>query len=101
MANFRYDPLEDTRDYDAEARELIKDLSDGKKYALYEIVIEKQKRANNPVRDKELNAVKRAIESDRWLDKDRLARIFRGYRSSMAANARPEDGFTKPAKKKV
>ena len=59
------------------------------------------KRSQSDTRDKELTAVKKAIEGTRAIDKERLKRLYEGYRSSMAAGARPQDGFTKPAKKKV
>lgn len=92
---------EDNRKYDEEAKNLIKGLGTQRQYELYDIVLKKQKYSNSPVRDLELAAVVRAIESTRGIDQSRLLKIKTGFKSSMAANARPQDGFTKPAKKKV
>ena len=94
-------PQEDNRKYDEEARNLIRTLGFEKQYELYDIVLKKQKWSNSPTRDLELVAVARAIEGTRGIDQSRLLRIKTGFKSSMAANANPRDGFTKPAKKKV
>ena len=48
-----------------------------------------------------LAAVVKAIESARDVDSFRLTKIKTGYKSDMAANANPRDGYTKPAKKKA
>ena len=97
----KYAPQEDNRKYDEEARNLIRPLGFGKQYELYDIVLKKQKWSNSPTRDLELAAVARAIENTRGIDQARLLKIKTGFKSSMAANANPRDGFTKPAKKKV
>ena len=97
----KYIPQEDNRKYDDEARNLIRPLSTERKYELYEIVLKKQKWSNSPTRDLELAAVVKAIESANGVDSFRLDKIKNGYRSEMAATARPKDGFTKPAKKKA
>ena len=97
----KYAPQEDNRKYDEEARNLIRPLGFGKQYELYDIVLKKQKWSNSPTRDLELAAVAKAIEGTRGIDEHRLSRIKNGFKSDMAANARPQDGFTKPAKKKA
>ena len=97
----KYAPQEDNRKYDEEARNLIRALGTERKYELYDIVLKKQKWSNSPTRDLELAAVVKAIESTREIDEHRLSRIKNGFKSDMAATARPKDGFTKPAKKKV
>ena len=97
----KYIPQEDNRKYDEEARNLIRPLGTERKYELYEIVLKKQKWSNSPTRDLELAAVVKAIESANGVDSFRLDKIKNGYRSEMAATARPKDGFTKPAKKKA
>ena len=97
----KYTPQEDNRKYDEEANNLIRTLSDERKYELYDIVLKKQKWSNSPTRDLELAAVVKAIESARDVDSFRLTKIKTGYKSDMAANANPRDGYTKPAKKKA
>ena len=91
----------DDRNYKLEAENMIRPLGFSQLYQLYQIVVEKLKRSQSETRDKELEAVKKAIECTRAIDKERLKRLYEGYRSSMAAGARPQDGFTKPAKKKA
>mgnify|MGYP003644636409 FL=1 len=97
----KYAPQEDNRKYDEEARNLIRTLGFERQYELYDIVLKKQKWSNSSTRDLELVAVAKAIESTRGIDEHRLSRIKNGFKSDMAANARPQDGFTKPAKKKA
>ena len=97
----KYIPQEDNRKYDEEARNLIRPLGTERKYELYDIVLKKQKWSNSPTRDLELAAVVKAIESARDVDSFRLTKIKTGYKSDMAANANPRDGYTKPAKKKA
>ena len=91
----------DARNYKLEAENMIRALGFSELYKLYEIVVNKLKQSQSATRDKELEAVKKAIESTRNIDRERLKRLYQGYRSSMAADARPQDGFTKPAKKKA
>jgi|TARA_B110000240_G_scaffold105569_1_gene119075 hypothetical protein len=91
----------DDRNYKLEAENMVRPLGFSELYKLYEIVVAQMKRSQSDTRDKELTAVKKAIEGTRAIDKERLKRLYEGYRSSMAAGARPQDGFTKPAKKKV
>jgi hypothetical protein len=97
----KYAPQEDNRKYDEEARNLIRSLSAEQKYELYDIVLKKQKWSNSSTRDLELVAVVKAIESARDVDSFRLNKIKTGYKSDMAANANPRDGFSKPNKKKA
>jgi hypothetical protein len=77
----------DERNYDREARDLVKGLSEGEKYKLYEIVLNQQQKAQSESREHELVAVRRVLESDRYLDKNRLKTMSRGYKSSMAQEA--------------
>ena len=97
----KYLPPEDSRNYNEEARNLIRTLGFERQYELYDIVLKKQKWSNSSTRDLELAAVARAIESTRGIDTCRLTKIKTGFKSEMAATARPKDGYTKPAKKKV
>ena len=97
----KYLPKEDNRKYDEEARNLIRTLGFERQYELYDIVLKKQKWSNSSTRDLELVAVAKAIEGTRGIDTHRLTKIKTGFKSEMAATARPKDGFTKPAKKKV
>jgi len=100
MVKVKYEePTE--RNFEQEAMELLSNLRGNQFYEMYEIVSEKLKRFNSPIRDQELKAVKVAIEKTKGIDQFRLKRIWEGYRSEMARTARPKDGFTKPAKKKV
>ena len=93
--------FEDFRNYKKEAQELINGLDSGKLYALYEIVINKQKKSQSDERRKELVAVQEAIDNVTRLDKARLRTIREGYKSSMAQDARATDGNTRPNRKKV
>tara|TARA_B110000046_G_scaffold63373_1_gene70846 strand:+ start:186 stop:482 length:297 start_codon:yes stop_codon:yes gene_type:complete len=97
----KYLPPEDSRNYNEEARNLIRTLGFERQYELYDIVLKKQKWSNSSTRDLELAAVARAIESTRGIDTHRLTKIKTGFKSEMAATARPKDGYTKPNKKKV
>lgn len=92
---------EDFRNYDKEAREMISELRGNELYRMYEIVINQLQRSNSETRDKELAAVKKAIEGVPSIDKARLVQMVKGYRSSMAHNARAKDGNTRPNRKKV
>ena len=91
----------DYRNYDKEARELVKGLSPEQMYELYDIVLTQQKRAQPNERRKELKAVERAIVTHPRLQPDRLRSIRRGYQSEMAATARISDGSSRPSPKKV
>lgn len=90
----------DYRNYDAEATELLKEVKGNQIYSLYEIVTNQLQRSSSDARRKELEAVKKAIETSKNVDVDRLAQIVRGYRTSMAADARASDGNTRIQRKK-
>lgn len=89
------------RNFIAEAKDLIKGLKFGQLYDLYEIVSNNLKRSNSSERDKELFAVKQVIEQVKGIDEFRLASIWNGYKSEMAATAKPKDGEKKVNRKKV
>ena len=97
----KWKETEDVRDYDSEARNLIRPLSNSQCYDLYDIVLKKIKMSNSVRRDKELNAVKKAIENLSNIDRYRLKAIMTGYKGSMAQDARPKDGQTDVNRKKV
>ena len=98
--NYRYEEKQDDRNYDLEAKNLIKDLRGNDLYNMYQIVSDQLKRSNSETRDKELNAVKRAIEKTRNIDRSRLNGIENGYKSDMARTANAKDGNTRVIKKK-
>ena len=77
----------DDRNYDKEARDLIKNLSDQELYKLYEIVLGQKQRRNSRERDNELFAVQKAIETKKGVDYARLKNLQHGYKSSMAQEA--------------
>lgn len=89
------------RNYDKEAREMLKSLSTPDKYRMYEIVLSQQTRARNEERDLELAAVRKLIESDRTLDKYRLKKIAAGE-TGMSADISGHDliANNKPKRKK-
>lgn len=93
--------VEDFRNYDKEAQELIKKLSPGELYELMEIVVQQLQRSCSDTRRKELEAVRKAIGSRPELDKPRLMKIIKGYNSSMAYEARAKDGNSRPNRKKA
>lgn len=63
------------RNYDREAKEMIKPLGSNQKYELYEIVLTQLQRRNSDDRMMELQAVQVAIERDKSLDKTRLHKM--------------------------
>lgn len=67
-----------TRNYDKEAKQLIKELNKNQKYELFEIVLQQLQRRSSDDRTRELEAVKHAIEMDRSLDKTRLKKMITG-----------------------
>jgi hypothetical protein len=87
------------RDYTAEARELIRRLSNNELYDMHLMVINMQQRSQSDSRRKELEAVQKAIEGNRKLDEHRLKANVRGYRSTMAQDAKATDGNTTIHKK--
>ena len=90
----------DTRNYDAEARNLLKEVKGDQIYSLYELVTDELKKSASDERRKELEAVKKAIQKTPNIDRPRLKKVTVGYRSSMAADARAVDGNTKIQRKK-
>ena len=89
------------RNYDKEAREMLRQLNQQEKYKMYEIVLNQQTRSRNEDRDLELAAVRTVIESDKSLDKYRLKKIERGE-TGMSADISNHDlvANNKPKKKK-
>jgi len=73
------------RNYDREAKELVKGLNANQKYDLFEIVLQQLNRRNSDDRDRELHAVKHVIEMDRGLDRTRLKKMQTGD-TGMAAD---------------
>jgi hypothetical protein len=99
--NYRGTEHEDNRNYAAEARNLVAGLKGDQLYEMYKIVNSQLQRGNSETRDKELKAVKSAIEKVNGIDRHRLKHIITGYKSSMADGANPRDGHSKPNKKKA
>ena len=77
----------DNRNYDKEAYEMIRKLSDAELYKLYEIVLEQKQKRNGQERDNELFGVQKAIETKKGVDYSRLNSLKNGYKSSMAQEA--------------
>ena len=92
--------LRDNRNYIGEAKAMMKGLSDGDLYRLYDIVTNQLQRSNSRERDKELKAVQKVIEGIKHLDEFKLQRLREGY-GSMASNARAKDGNTEKHKRRV
>ena len=90
----------DDRNYLKEARELIKPLTTGQTYEMYEVVLNKLQRYQSETRQRELEAVKKAIEQTKGLDASRIHKIRKGY-GEMAQNANAKDGNTQKWKKKT
>ena len=101
MSKWKYDEKSDSRNYDQEARELLRPLRTGQMYELYEIVNKQLQKSVGPSREKELRAVKKAIEFDSSTDRARLSFILNGYKSEMAQNGHPKDGKASIHKKKA
>lgn len=74
----------DDRNYEREARDLVKGLGQNEKYSLYKIVVDKLREYQTDVREQELRAVKAVLDRDKSLDRYRLQSVERGLRSSMA-----------------
>jgi len=90
----------DDRNYLKEARELIKPLTISQTYEMYEVVLNKLQLYQSETRQRELEAVKKAIEETKGLDASRIHKIRKGY-GEMAQNARAKDGNTQKWKKKT
>ena len=98
-SKWRYEEKIENRNYDQEARELIKPLSLSQQYELYGIAHKQTQRSCSEKRMKELVAVKKAIEKSPMIDKYRLEFILNGYKTEMAAQGKPKDGAKKPWRK--
>jgi hypothetical protein len=91
----------DNRNYDAEARQLIKPLTRSQCHDLYEqLVIKLQRTPQGSVKEQEILAVKRAIETRKDVDQVTLHKLRQGY-GSMAHDARAKDGNTEKHRKRV
>ena len=101
MSKWKYNENTDNRNYDSEAKELLKTLRESQIYEMYGIVNKQLQKSVSPVREKELNAVRRAIEVYPGIDKSKLSFILHGYKSEMAQNGHPKDGVKSTYKKKV
>ena len=92
---------QDERNYDLEAKHLLKGLKMNQLYELYEICCGKSKAGQlSEKREKEVHAVMKAIEKVRDIDREKLSRMKKG-RSEMAEDAREKDGRTTVNRKKV
>ena len=101
MSKWKYSEKNENRNYDLEAKELLKTLRDSQLYEMYGIVNKQLQRSVSPVREKELNAVRKAIESYPGIDKSKLSFVLHGYKSEMAQKGHPKDGVKSTYKKKV
>jgi hypothetical protein len=101
MSKFNKDDVNPNRDYNSEARDLIKGLSSGELVSLYEIVVEKLKFSQTPSRQAELRAVKKVIEAQPNLDRPRMEKALKGYGSKMAQYANPKHGNARKSSKKA
>jgi len=90
----------DDRNYLKEARELIRELTTNQTYEMYEIVLNKLQRYQTETRQRELEALKKAIEQTKGLDSSRIHRMRKGY-GEMASGAKAKDGNTQKWKKKT
>lgn len=93
--------FQDFRNYDQEAKELIRRLTKGQQYELLEVVIQQQQLRCSDTRRKELVAVETAIKNNRELDFYRVKRIVEGPKTEMSRTALAKDGQTTVNRKKV
>ena len=89
------------RNFDKEATDLLKGLSEKQLYQLFEIVIKEQRHHCSEERRMELSAVKKAIRKSPLVEGYRFERIINGYQSAMARDGNPKDGQYTPIKKKA
>jgi len=89
------------RNFDKEAFELLKGLSERQLYQLFEIVVTEMKHQCSEERTMELVAVRKAIRKSPLVQGYRFDRIINGYQSEMARTGRPKDGQFTPYKKKT
>ena len=92
MSKWKYSDKLDTRDYNQEATNMVRPLVEHELYELYGIVIKKLGQAQSIERDKELKAVKLAIENIRGINTHKLNFMVNGYKSDMARMGKPRDG---------
>ncbi len=90
----------DDRNYIKEAREMVKGLTTGQTYELYELVLNKLQRYQSDVRQRELEAIQKVIEQHKGLDSSRIHKMKKGY-GEMASSAKAKDGNTQKWKKKT
>ena len=90
----------DDRNYLKEARDLIKPLTTRQIYEMYELVLNKLQRYQTETRQRELEAVKKAIDQTKGLDSSTLYKLRKGY-GAMASDARAKDGNKQKWKKKT
>lgn len=86
--------FQDFRNYEKEARDLIKPLSKRQCYDLLEIVMNQLQKRCSDERQKELEAVRDVILSNKQLDEFIMDKLVNGYKSEMAQTARATDGNT-------
>jgi hypothetical protein len=98
--NWRGKEHVDDRNYAAEARNLVGQLKGSQVYEMYGIVTKQLQKAQSDTREKELQAVKAAIEAVPDIDKHKLKHVLVGYQSEMARTGRPKDGQRTPYRKK-
>ena len=101
MSKWKYSEKNDNRNYDLEAKELLKPLREAQLYEMYGIVNKQLQRSVTPVREKELNAVRKAIESYPGIDKSKLSFVLHGYKSEMGVHLNIVEGDKSTYKKKV
>jgi hypothetical protein len=89
------------RNFDKEATDLLKGLSEKQLYQLFEIVVNEMKHQCSEERTMELVAVRKAIRKSPLVDGYRFGRIINGYQSEMARTGNPKDGQYTPIRKKV
>jgi len=89
------------RNFDKEATDLLKGLSEKQLYQLFEIVVTEMKHQCSEERTMELVAVRKAIRKSPLVEGYRFERIINGYQSEMARTGKPKDGQFTPHKRKV
>lgn len=89
------------RNFDKEATDLLKGLSEKQLYKLFEICVTEMKHQCSEERTMELVAVRKAIRKSPLVEGYRFERIINGYQSEMARTGNPKDGQYTPIRKKV
>ena len=101
MSKFIKDEVNPNRNYNSEAKDLIKGLGPVELVSLYEIVVEKLKFSQTPSRQAELRAVRKVIEAQPNLDRPRMEKALKGYGSKMAKYANAKHGNARKSSKKA